>query len=85
MDAIFRPRTLVVGVAYDETVARQMNLFFGVAPALIKKSENIGGMVLGSTNEAMRCGFIDKGDKVIVVAGFPPGEPTNCIFVNTAK
>lgn len=81
----FRPRTLVVGVAYDETVARQMNLFFGVAPALIKKSENIGGMVLGSTNEAVRCGFINKGDKVIVVAGFPPGEPTNCIFVNTAK
>ncbi|MGM9991244.1 MAG: pyruvate kinase [Candidatus Bruticola sp.] len=81
----FRPRTPVLGVAYDITVARQMNLLFGVVPALVKKSDTISGMFMNSVTEALRRRFVYKGDKAIVVAGFPPGEPTNCIFVNTVK
>ncbi len=76
----FRPRNLVVGVAQNLEMARQLHLLFGVEPAYIDKKETLHELIRAALVEAKQRKYIKSGDKAVVVAGFPPGADTNLVF-----
>ncbi len=79
----FRPRAPIMGVAHDEVVARQLSLLFGVVPCHISNLTTADDLVVQAAMTARRYGVAEPGDRVVVVAGIPPGKPTNLVHLFT--
>lgn len=82
--AKFRPHPVVIGVAHDETVARQLSLSWGVLPEVLTYEDN-RTLVQKISKWLASKGMAKKGDVITVVSGFTKGEigGTNLIRVHT--
>ena len=78
-----RPAAPILGMTTSAEVARQLNLSWGVIPAVGMETEDT--VELGNTvlNELSRLGLAKKGDRVVITAGLPLGfsDSTNVIRV----
>ncbi len=79
----FRPRAPIVGVARDEVVARQLSLLFGVCPCHIPSVDTADELVKKGATAALQSGIAGPGDRIVVIAGIPPGQPTNLVHLLT--
>ena len=82
--ARLRPATPVIAMTTSDAVARQLNLSWGVIPALADETEStqeLGETILA---ELVRHGFGGQGDRVVITAGLPLGssDATNVIRVD---
>jgi pyruvate kinase len=82
--ARLRPATPVLAMTTSDAVARQLNLSWGVIPALADETEStqeLGETILA---ELVRHGFGGQGDRVVMTAGLPLGssDATNVIRVD---
>ena len=77
------PAAPILGMTTSAEVARQLNLSWGVIPAVGMETEDT--VELGNTvlNELSRLGLAKKGDRVVITAGLPLGfsDSTNVIRV----
>jgi len=81
----YRPRSLILGVTPDEKVMRQLNLIWGVHPVLSQQSNNTDDTLEFSVKAALKKGYINEGDLVVITAGIPAAVTgtTNLIRVYT--
>ncbi len=71
--ARLRPGTPILGVTTSPEVARQLDLSWGVIPAVTEATENISALGQAVLFELTRRGLARRGDHVVVTAGLPLG------------
>jgi pyruvate kinase len=72
----FRPRGSIIANVTDIRVARRLSLVWGVNPnMLVLVSDDSDGLVSDFVSKALSDGILQKGEKIIVVMGFPAGVP----------
>jgi pyruvate kinase len=76
-----RPGSQVILLTDKPKVYRQLSLYWGVTPLLVKRYHTIVDLLNHATDEAKKNKLIKKGDKVIVVAGNPIGQRVNMLEV----
>lgn len=81
--ARFRSRFPVVGMTPSLTTCRQLNLSWGVIPALIPHYEDTDEMFAMARTWISAKGLARSGDRLIITAGVPAGVPgtTNLVKV----
>jgi len=79
-----RPRRRIIAATPSETVQRRLLLHWGVVPIKVEQEDDSESMIQQAISAAMRDGFAQKADKVVVVAGLPLNSPlmTNSIRVH---
>jgi pyruvate kinase len=82
-----RPNATVIALTPNRATARRLALVWGVHPIQTKDASDIDDMAFRACKFAVREGYANVGERVIVVAGMPFGTPgaTNMVriaFVN---
>jgi pyruvate kinase len=78
-----RPNSTVIALTPNIDTARRLALVWGVHPIRTKDASDIDDMASRACKFAVREGFSQVGDRVIVVAGMPFGTPgaTNMVRI----
>ncbi len=81
--ARYRPEAPIVAVSPNEATVRQLMLWWGVVPRLVRPSGNIDDVLKTALREAKGAGVVNGGDKVVLTAGALINVPgtTNLIKV----
>jgi pyruvate kinase len=69
----FRPIAPIIAATESEIVMRQMSLYWGVYPIQIDKMNSTDEIVESSVSKALKNGYINNGDLVVITAGVPVG------------
>ncbi|WP_243374629.1 pyruvate kinase [Microvirga solisilvae] len=82
-----RPNSTVIALTPSQDTARRLALVWGVHSIRTKDASDIDDMAFRACKFALREGYSDVGDRIIIVAGMPFGTPgaTNMVriaFVN---
>jgi pyruvate kinase len=82
-----RPNSTVIALTPNQKTARRLALVWGVHPIRTKDASDVDDMAFRACKFAVREGFSNIGDRVIIVAGVPFGTPgaTNMVriaFIN---
>jgi pyruvate kinase len=80
-----RPHAAIFMLSESPTVCRQMTLLWGVRPVLCKRYKDIVQLLDHSVAEVKKAKLVEKGDKVVVVAGRPVGSRINILEVKTVS
>ena len=80
-----RPAVPIIAASPHPEVLRKTALYSGVVPLLVSPGKDTDEMIANATAAARRGGFVREGDRVVIVAGVPIGQPgqTNLIKVET--
>ena len=73
----YRPELPIIIGTYTDRVRRQMNLSWGVIPFILERCSSIEELIGRSISYLKKKKLVAVGDKIIVVAGEPIGEPGN--------
>ena len=75
----------IIAASPHEEVLRRTSLYAGVVPLLVAQGRDTDEMFANATEAAVRAGFVREGDRVVIVAGVPVGQPgqTNLLKVET--
>lgn len=78
-----RPITPILALTPRNEIARRLALVWGVHPVPFEEAKTLNEMVADATEAAVRCKLAAPGDEVVVIAGFPSGQPgsTNLLHV----
>ncbi|MDR1126498.1 MAG: pyruvate kinase [Treponema sp.] len=79
-----RPRRPILAATSSEKVRRRILFYWGVAPIAVRKEDDSEAMIQGVIAAAIKSGFAENADKVVVVAGLPVNSPiaTNTIRIH---
>jgi pyruvate kinase len=82
--ARLRPRAPILGVTTSPEVARQLDLSWGVIPAVTAATDDISVLGQALLRELTRRGLAKRGDSVVVTAGLPLGfsDSTNLLRIH---
>ena len=69
------PKVPVIAASPHEAVLRKTCLYSGVVPLLVSPGDDTDTMVANATRAAAMSGLVRNGDRVVVVAGVPVGQP----------
>ncbi|MBQ7972470.1 MAG: pyruvate kinase [Lachnospiraceae bacterium] len=69
----YRPDCDIIGCATNEKVCRQMNLYWGVSPLLVRQKQEVFGLFEHAISNAEQEGYLQKGDVTVVTSGVPIG------------
>jgi len=80
----YRPICPIIACTPDPVVQRQLNLNWGIIPLLTRKETETNELFNHAVDTALRAGYLDEGDYVILTAGVPVGHSgtTNMIKVH---
>ncbi len=81
----FRPGATIVAAVTNESIRRKLSLSWGVYAVRIERFHSTDDVITASVDEALKSGFINNGDLVVITAGVPVGVSgtTNLIKVHT--
>jgi pyruvate kinase len=71
----YRPMRPIVAASYDEKVRRRLLLWWGISPVAVHKEDDSEAVIQGCISAAIKEGFAQTTDKVVVTAGLPLGSP----------
>lgn len=82
----YRPNCPIIGCATEERVCRQLNLCWGVTPALLEEQRVADELFDHAVDVAERRGLVKRGELVVITAGVPLGlsGTTNMLKVHVA-
>jgi len=82
----YRPGCTIIGCCMDDYVCRQLNLYWGVQPLLLKKEEQAETLFNHAVEAAEKAGLVSTGDLTVLTAGVPLGVTgtTNLIKIQVA-
>jgi pyruvate kinase len=85
--AKYRPRRPIVAPTPLEKTYRRLALIWGVVPILTEGMENTDGMIDKAFTAALKSGLVQRGQKVVIIAGVPVGVlgSTNLIKAEVLK
>ena len=69
-----RPRTPILGLTPSEQSFRLMSLYWGVEPLLVPEARELASLTETLEGELKGRALVEKGDRVVIVAGFPFGS-----------
>ena len=80
----FRPAAHVLGLAPTEETYYRLSLLWGVIPRLFDHKDQMGELMDTAIAFAKKEGFLKKGEKYVITAGFPFGKDgaTNLIMAD---
>ncbi len=78
----FRPRAPILGITSNPETARQFSVSWGVTPALVRGYHDTDELIERALEEAEKQG-VSTGERVVIAAGVPLGNPTNMVTVRT--
>jgi pyruvate kinase len=80
----YRPNSPIIGCTTSETVYRQMELFWGVQPLLVKEVKSTDDLFQHAVDSAEKAGYVKQGEIAVITAGVPLGisGTTNLIKVH---
>ncbi len=81
----YQPGCKVIGCAVDETVYRQLSMYFGVSPLLIEKKDSADALFEAAINASIDAGLINRGDTVVLTAGVPLGVAGNTNMIRVIE
>lgn len=83
----FRPKAPIIAATEYEHVMRLLSLYWGVYPMKIGRMNSTDEIIEGSVAEALKQGYIEHGDLVVVTAGVPVGVSggTNLLKVHVVS
>ncbi len=83
----FKPNIPIIGGVYDARIARILKLSYGVESFVIKRDDATYpfGEFKQVIGQAKRLGIVKRGERVILVAGYPRGAPGTVTFLNISK
>jgi len=78
-----RPNSTVIALTPNQNTARRLALVWGVHPIRTKDASDLDDMAFRACKFAVREGFSQVGDRIIIVAGVPFGTPgaTNMVRI----
>lgn len=72
----FRPKADIIANVTNVRIARRLALVWGINPnMLVLKSDGSDGLIRDFVEKALDDGILKKGEKIIVIMGFPAGVP----------
>jgi pyruvate kinase len=77
----YRPELPILVTTNSEKVRRQLNLSWGVIPFVLPKCKTIEGLIQQALEHIKQKNYTKKGDKVIIIAGFPLGKSGNVNWI----
>lgn len=82
--AKFKPKTPIIAATTTEKVMRKLSLVWGVYPVLAPQSYSTDEVVQNSVEVAIKSGYVNEGDLIVITAGVPVGisGTTNLIKVH---
>ncbi|NLT25788.1 MAG: pyruvate kinase, partial [Microbacteriaceae bacterium] len=82
--ARLRPSIPILGFTPRESIRRRMNLYWGVTGTIVDRVTHTDEMFSQVDEYLLNTGLAQRGEKVIIVAGMPPGVPgsTNDVRVH---
>jgi len=81
----YQPGCRVIGCAVDETVYRQLSMYFGVSPLLIEKRDNADELFETAIKASIKAGLIQEDDTVVLTAGVPLGVAGNTNMIRVIE
>jgi pyruvate kinase len=83
--ASYRPSTRIYTFTVDDLIMKQLSLVRGIDTFPIGEEVNINEAIDYTTNMLKKNGLVEKGDKLVYVAGIPmkDREPVNTIHIKT--
>lgn len=80
----YRPKSPIIAVTTDEKVMRRLSLVWGVYPVAGEDAKTTDEMFDFAVDHAVKAGFVQAGDLVVITAGVPVGRSgtTNLIKVH---
>ena len=69
-----QPSAPVIAFTPNEVTFRKLALSWGVIPILSEYQKGFSDLVSKTIKNAKKRGYLNKGDKVIIALGYPPGE-----------
>lgn len=81
----YQPGCMVIGCTVDETVYRQLSMYFGVCPLLIERKDSMEALFDAAVKASADAHFIKKGDKVVLTAGVPLGVAGNTNMIRVVE
>ena len=83
----FKPNIPIIGGVYNAHIARILKLSYGVEPIIIKRDDSTYpfGELKQVIGQAKKLGILKRGERVILVAGYPRGAPGTVTFLNISK
>ena len=81
----FKPEQKIIALTPNEKTKNQLALSYGCVPIVCKKFTDVAGAIKEAKNIVLKNKFAAKGDKIIMVFGFPLGKSggTNSLIVET--
>lgn len=78
-----RPRTPILGLTPELTIARRLALVWGVHPQVSETLDSVDQMISTAAQSALEAGLARAGDNLIVIAGTPFGQvgSTNLLHI----
>jgi pyruvate kinase len=67
--AMYRPRQPIVALCTEGRVARQLKLYWGVIPVVVKQAKTTDWLFARADQAAERLGFAKKGERIVVTSG----------------
>lgn len=83
----YKPSIPIMAATNSYETFYRLSLVWGVVPVMLEKSLTTDEMIEEVTKKAKELGFVQPGDKVVIVAGIPWGKPgtTNTVQVQEIK
>jgi pyruvate kinase len=69
--SMYKPRQPIIALCTDLRVARIMMLYRGVTPVLSKKAVTVDWLFKRADLAALKLGFANRGDRIVVTSGTP--------------
>lgn len=69
----YRPNCPIIGCTTEETILRQLNMSWGIIPVLVEEKTNTDVLFNHAVETAVKKGFIQFNDLVVITAGVPLG------------
>ncbi len=83
--AAHRPQVPILAVTPYQEVGRRLTIVWGLNTQIMKTRATLDGMVDESLIIAAKTGLADAGDRVVVTAGAPVGEPGSTNVLRVAR
>ena len=77
----FRPPCPILAVSPNKDVVKNLNLYYGVIPRIIKNFDSLDKMIKESKNISIEVFNLKEKDKIIITGGYPFKEVKNTNFM----
>ena len=81
----FRPKCPIIAISPDINTVKNLKLYFGVYPVLIKELKSLDDTVVRSREIALKYLDMENGDSIIITGGYPFSKTKHTNFIKVEE